>query len=64
MPRLSGRELANRLVPSRPRMKVMFMSGNPDEAFQSADFGANTVILQKPFPIDTLLLKIRRLLDE
>lgn len=64
MPNLSGRELANRLACSRPRMKVMFMSGNPDEAFHSADFGANSAILLKPFPINTLLHKVRGLLDE
>jgi PAS domain S-box-containing protein len=63
MPSLSGRELANRLAKSHPKMKVIFMSGNPDEAFQRADFGPGTVVLQKPFPLGTLLHNVRCVLD-
>jgi PAS domain S-box-containing protein len=63
MPNLGGRELANRLTQARPGMKVLFMSGNPDHAFTTNELGAGTVILQKPFPLDTLLHKVRSVLD-
>jgi PAS domain S-box-containing protein len=64
MPNVGGQELASRLAQVRPRMKVMFMSGNPDQAFLSGDLGAGAVVLQKPFPLDTLLHKVRSLLDQ
>jgi PAS domain S-box-containing protein len=63
MPNLSGPELAQRLADSRPMMKVVFMSGNPDDAFDRTDF-EKTLVLQKPFPIDTLLRGVRSVLDE
>ena len=64
MPGLGGYELARRLEQLRPGMRVMFMSGNPDEAFLRGDLGADTVVLQKPFPLHTLLRKIRDVLDQ
>ncbi|MGB9234910.1 MAG: ATP-binding protein, partial [Terriglobales bacterium] len=64
MPGLGGYDLANRLTHLRPGMKIMFMSGNPDEAFLRGDLDANTVVLQKPFPLDTLLRKVRHVLDQ
>jgi PAS domain S-box-containing protein len=65
MPNLGGRELARRLTQPRPQMKVLFMSGYPDHATWSSELVDDTAaVLQKPFPLDTLVRKIRTLLDE
>jgi PAS domain S-box-containing protein len=50
MPEMSGRELANRLLPIKPELKVLFMSGYTDDAI--AHHGvlvAATNLLAKPF---------------
>jgi two-component system, cell cycle sensor histidine kinase and response regulator CckA len=62
MPNMGGHELANRLTLSRPETKVLFMSGNPDQASLKGPGEAPAIVLQKPFPLDTLLQKIRSLL--
>ena len=65
MPNLGGRELSQHLIQSRPRMKVLFMSGYPDHATWSSDLVDDAAaVLQKPFPLDTLARRIRNLLDE
>ena len=65
MPNVGGRELAHRLAQQRPQMKVLFMSGYPDHATWSSELVVDTAaVLQKPFPLDTLSLKIRSLLDD
>jgi len=64
MPNLGGEDLASRLAKIRPHLKVVFMSGNPDQAFLNGDLGAGAVVLQKPFPLDTLLHKVRSVLDQ
>ncbi|OGH56323.1 MAG: hypothetical protein A3G34_06070 [Candidatus Lindowbacteria bacterium RIFCSPLOWO2_12_FULL_62_27] len=60
MPRMSGVELADRLAPLRPDMKVLFMSGYLDDAL--ARFGEKTMqerFIQKPFTEAGLLRRIR-----
>jgi two-component system, cell cycle sensor histidine kinase and response regulator CckA len=67
MPNLGGRELALRLAPARPQMKVMFMSGYPDHSTWShglVDDFQSAAVLQKPFLLDTLAGKVRGLLDD
>jgi DNA-binding NtrC family response regulator len=65
MPNVGGRELARRLSPARPNMKVLFMSGYPDHASVSGEVGGeHAAVLQKPFMLDTLARKVRGLLDE
>jgi two-component system cell cycle sensor histidine kinase/response regulator CckA len=61
---MSGRELAEKLLASRPRTKVLYMSGYTDDAilrhgvFQnSADF------ISKPFSTGALIHKIRNVLE-
>ena len=63
MPGINGRELAYMLASSRPRMKVLYISGYPIEIVREklrAPDMAN--FLQKPFTIETLVSKMRELL--
>jgi PAS domain S-box-containing protein len=63
MPNIGGRELAQRLTPLRPGMKVLFMSGY-SETSALDDEEADATILQKPFSLDALVRNVRRVLDE
>jgi PAS domain S-box-containing protein len=64
MPQMSGRELAERLAPLRPEMKVLFMSGHTEGAIaQHGGYETFNAFLQKPFTLDALARKIRGLLD-
>ena len=64
MPRLGGRELAKLLAPIRPAMRIVFMTGYPD---QDPDRTSYTIpascLLHKPFSRHTLLRAIREALD-
>jgi DNA-binding response OmpR family regulator len=63
VPRMGGRELAERLLTSRPDLAVIFMSGYAGD-FRPSSIGDDrtTVCLQKPFAPDLLLRRIRELL--
>jgi two-component system, cell cycle sensor histidine kinase and response regulator CckA len=63
MPGMSGRELAERLAPVRPGMRVLYMSGHTDDAiFHHGVTQAATGFLQKPFTPETLERRVRELL--
>jgi two-component system, cell cycle sensor histidine kinase and response regulator CckA len=64
MPGMNGRVLGERLAPSQPGMKVLYMSGYTDSFI--AGHGVlepGTHLLHKPFTQETLTRKIRELLD-
>ncbi|MGA7685580.1 MAG: ATP-binding protein [Terriglobales bacterium] len=65
MPNMGGPELIQRLSQARPRTKVLLISGNPDQASLTEQLGdAPVAILQKPFPLDIFLRKVRSVLDQ
>jgi len=64
LPRMSGRLLAERLVPSRPTMKVLYMSGYTDDAIlQHGIINSGVAFLQKPFTPTTMARKVREVLQ-
>ena len=65
MPRMSGKELADRLRISRPEMKVLFMSGYVDDAVVlHGVLHAEAAFLQKPFDAANLADKVREALSK
>jgi CheY-like chemotaxis protein len=63
MPRMSGRELADKILRLRPGLKAIFISGYTDdvEVRQQAQ-GFCIAFLQKPFSLASLAMKVRELL--
>ena len=63
MPGISGLELARRLAPVRPKMKVLFMSGYTDDAvLQHGVLDSGVAYLQKPLTPERLTRKVREVL--
>jgi PAS domain S-box-containing protein len=64
MPGMDGRRLAEILAHRRPQMKVLYMSGYPDEAIVNHGIlDAGIALLQKPFTGEALTQKVREVLD-
>jgi two-component system cell cycle sensor histidine kinase/response regulator CckA len=65
MPRMSGRELADRLAVIRPDLKVLFVSGYTDGAIaQHGVLAPGVAFLQKPVTPEALARKVRQVIDE
>ncbi len=63
MPRMTGRELADRLRPQRPEMKVIYLSGYPaDTIARRGVLEAGVAYLAKPFSPESLAAKVREVL--
>ena len=64
MPKMGGRELVERLSPSRPIMKLLYMSGYTDDAIvRHGLIDEQLQFIGKPFTTDALARKVRNVLD-
>jgi CheY-like chemotaxis protein len=64
MPQMNGKDLADRLSPGHPQMRVLFMSGYADDAIERYEVsGEGMAFLQKPFTAETLARQVRSMLD-
>jgi DNA-binding NtrC family response regulator len=64
MPRMSGLELAERVAPLRPGMKVIYLSGHAEGAVgHHGPATPRLFVLEKPITPDALLHKVREVLD-
>jgi two-component system, cell cycle sensor histidine kinase and response regulator CckA len=63
MPGIGGRELAERVLAIRPEIKILYMSGYTDQAVvHQGILGSDAPLLQKPFTLATLTMKLREIL--
>jgi two-component system cell cycle sensor histidine kinase/response regulator CckA len=64
MPKMGGRELAERLTALRPELRVLLMSGYTDDVvMRSGALDAGFAFMQKPFTPQLLTTKLREVLD-
>lgn len=65
MPRMSGRELADRLRQVKPQVKVLFMSGFTDDAImQHGVLERGAQFINKPFSAADLTCKVQEVLGK
>jgi PAS domain S-box-containing protein len=63
MPEMGGRELADRLLPLRPAIRVLFTSGyTDDDIVRRGVLLPGTAFLQKPFTTEGIARKVREVL--
>jgi PAS domain S-box-containing protein len=64
MPKLSGRELSERIRAMQPSAKVLFMSGyTNDSVVNHGILDGASWFIQKPFTIESLVRRVRQVLD-
>ena len=64
MPQMGGRDLARRVTPMSPELRVLYLSGYTDSAvLQQGMLDPGSFFLQKPFTPDELAHKVREVLD-
>jgi two-component system, cell cycle sensor histidine kinase and response regulator CckA len=65
LPGMSGVQLAERLVQSRPKLRVLYVSGyTADAIVHHGGQTANLAFLSKPFSLNSLARKVRSVLDD
>ena len=65
MPRMGGQLLVDQMKQVRPDMRVLYMSGYPNDGIVQAGVLSNGVaLLEKPFTREILAKRVRQVLDE
>lgn len=64
MPGIDGRALAHQVLATRPRTKVLFMSGHTHHPSVKTPLGAHEQFIEKPFTSSSLSTAMRRALDQ
>ncbi len=64
MPKMNGRDVAEKLCESRAGMKVLYLSGYDSEGEESAPSAVNAMFLGKPFTPGELGRKVREMLED
>ncbi len=61
---MGGKELVEKLLPLRPRTKVIFCSGYTEDAiFHSGNLEAGVYFLPKPYSVTDIAEKVRTVLN-
>jgi two-component system cell cycle sensor histidine kinase/response regulator CckA len=64
IPDISGREVWESIEKDHPNCRVLFISGYPEDFVPLEDIGdGNSIFLQKPFGSETLLTRVREILN-
>ena len=63
MPEMNGPSLAQRLIASRPELRVLFISGYADVTAPLDPVNPNVSFLSKPFKASALAGKVREMLS-
>jgi two-component system, cell cycle sensor histidine kinase and response regulator CckA len=64
MPKMSGRDVADRLSAKRQDLKVLYMSGYTEDAIvHHGVLDPGIHLIQKPFTAEGLMRKVREVLD-
>jgi PAS domain S-box-containing protein len=63
MPDMNGWQLAQQLLQERPQLRVLYVSGYPDDINSNMLLARGAAFLQKPFGRHALATRIRQLLD-
>jgi CheY-like chemotaxis protein len=64
LPGMDGRQLAERVLASRPLAKVLFMTGYAERAVSSAELlTSGAPVIVKPFAVETFAETVRKALD-
>ncbi len=65
MPMMNGRELAEAILKISPNQSILYLSGYSDgDILRHGLLESNSAFLQKPFRTETLLAKLREMLDK
>jgi PAS domain S-box-containing protein len=65
MPEMGGRELVERLRARQPGLKVLYMSGYTEKAIAvDGTMPPHTGFVEKPFTVEQLMRRLRRILDQ
>ena len=63
LPGMNGHELGLQLSKTHPKIKILFVSGYPEEAIVHSGAGPRISFLQKPFTLQALSCKVQEVLQ-